>query len=519
SCSRPPVSPAPFQGDERSMTATLVVADHIITGFDADGTPIVYADAAILVQGDTIAAIGPAVALRRDHPDATEVGGRGRVAIPGLINAHHHVGLTPFQAGARDQPLELWFPERLVMRDVDPRLDTLYSAFEMIASGVTTVQHLHSRAPGDTEAVLSWADAILGAYEEIGMRASYSFAMRDQNRMIYAADEAFVASLPDDLRAPTAAYLSSFALPLNDQVDVFRELRARTAQASRLAVQIAPANLHWLSDQALESAAQMAEETGAPLHMHLLETPYQEEYARRRTGGSALAYIDRFGLVGPDLTIGHGVWMCDDDIALLAERGGCLCHNCSSNLRLKSGTVDLNAFLANGIPIALGIDEAGINDDRDMLQEMRLALTLHRPPGHDAASPTAADILRMATEHGAATTPFKGTVGRLAPGMLADIVLLDYARITYPWQDPAIPLVDVLLRRARAGAVETVMVNGSVIYHEGSFLRLDRDATLEEIAAALARPDTPREAERRRLAAALLDPVRSFYRGWRSDLV
>ena len=496
------------------MTRTLVVADHVLAGFAPNGAPEILADAAVLIEGDAIAAVGPADALRRAHPDASEIGGRGRVAIPGLVNAHHHVGLTPSQLGARDQPLELWFPERLVMRDVDPRLDTLYSAFEMIASGVTTVQHLHSRAPGDAEQVLARAGAILGAYAEIGMRASYSFALRDQNRMIYAADEDFVASLPPALRAPAAAYLSAFALPLAEQIGVFHALRARFADVPLLAIQIAPSNLHWLSDAALESAARMADETGAPMHMHLLETPYQKEYARRRTGGSALAHIEGFGLVGPQLTIGHGVWMTADDVALLAERGGCLCHNCSSNLRLKSGTVDLNAFLMSGVPVALGIDEAGINDDRDMLQEMRLALTLHRPAGHDAPSPTAAQVLRMATEHGAATTPFAGRIGRLAPGLLADLALLDWRRVTWPWQDPALPLEEVLVRRAKAGAVETVIVGGAVIYHEGRFAKVDRDATLTEIARALDRPDTSAEAERRRLAAALMEPVRAFYRDW-----
>lgn len=498
------------------MTRTLVVADHVLTGFAPDGAPEILAGAALLIEGETIAAVGPADALRRAHPQAREIGGRGRVAIPGLVNAHHHVGLTPFQMGARDQPLELWFPERLAMRDVDPRLDTLYSAFEMIASGVTTVQHLHSRAPGDAEAVLARADAILGAYSEIGMRASYSFALRDQNRMIYAADADFIASLPPALRGPTAAYLGAFALPLSEQVGVFHALRARWAGAPLAAIQIAPSNLHWLSDAALESAAQMAEETGAPMHMHLLETPYQREYARRRTGGSALAFIDRFGLVGPRLTIGHGVWMTPDDVALLAERGGCLCHNCSSNLRLKSGTADLNAFLASGVPVALGIDEAGINDDRDMLQEMRLALTLHRPAGHDAPSPTAAQVVRMATEHGAATTPFAGRIGRLAPGMLADLALLDWRRVTWPWQDPALPLLDVLARRAKAGAVETVIIGGAVVYHEGRFARVDRDATLTELAHALDRADTVAEGERRALAADLIAPVRAFYEDWAS---
>jgi cytosine/adenosine deaminase-related metal-dependent hydrolase len=206
--------------------------------------------------------------------------------------------------------------------------------------------------------------------------------------------------------------------------------------------------------------------------------------------------------------------MTPDDVALLAERGGCLCHNCSSNLRLKSGTADLNAFLASGAPVALGIDEAGINDDRDMLQEMRLALTLHRPSGHDAPAPTAAQILRMATEHGAGTTPFAGRIGRLAPGMLADVVLLDWKQVTWPWQSPDAPLVDVLVRRAKAGAVETVIVGGSVIYADGRFAQVDRDATLSEVARALDRPDSAPEQAQRRLAADLIDPVRAFYQDW-----
>jgi cytosine/adenosine deaminase-related metal-dependent hydrolase len=320
--------------------------------------------------------------------------------------------------------------------------------------------------------------------------------------------------LPPQLAAPLADYLAAFKLPLSEQVGVFHALRSRWESEPLIAIQIAPANLHWLSDAALESTARVAEATGAPMHMHLLETPYQKEYARRRTGGSALRHVDRFGLVGPQLTIGHGVWMMQDDIALLAERGGCLCHNCSSNLRLKSGTADLNAFVVSGVPVALGIDEAGVNDDRDMLQEMRLALTLHRPAGHDAPHPDAAQILRMATEHGAATTPFAGRIGRLDPGLAADIVLLDWRHVTWPWQDPGLPLVEVLVRRAKAGAVETVLVGGNVIYSEGRFKRVDREGVLLQIARDLGRPDTAEQGLRRRLAADLIKPVRDFYQDW-----
>lgn len=496
------------------MNPRLVTADRILTGFSGDGTPSILEKAGLLIDGSRIAEIDEADVLRRAHPNIKEIGGRDRIAIPGLINAHHHVGLTPFQMGARDQPLELWFPERLAMRDVDPRLDTLYAAFEMIASGVTTVQHLHSRAPGDVDAVVSRADRIISAYTEIGMRASYSFALRDQNRMIYEADEVFVASLPSELQGPTAAYLGGFGLPLAEQIAVFHALRERWASEPLIGIQIAPSNLHWLSDAALESAASMAEETGAPMHMHLLETPYQAEYAKRRGGGSALEQVDRFGLINPQLTIGHCVWMTADDIALLSEKGGCLCHNCSSNLRLKSGTADLNAFLASGVPVALGIDEAGINDDRDMLQEMRLALTLHRPAGHSSPCPSANQILRMATEHGAATTPFGSSIGTLSEGGLADIVLLDWTAVTYPYQDPMMPITDVLVRRAKSNAVNTVIVGGELVFEGGRFTRVSKEEVQAEIAQLLNRPDTVEEANLRRLADDLIEPVRNFYGEW-----
>ena len=496
------------------MSAHLVVADRIVTGIDPDGTPEILEDSAILVRGARIAAIGPVADLRRAHPGTPEIGGRGRVAVPGFINAHHHVGLTPFQLGARDQPLELWFPERLAMRDVHPRLDTLFSALEMIASGVTTVQHLHSRAPGDTEAVLARANGIIEAYVELGMRASYSFAFRDQCRMVYADDAEFVARLPASLQGPAAAYLGGFALPLDDQIAVFDALRKQWSGHPLIGIQLAPSNLHWLSDRALESTARVAEETGAPMHMHLLETPYQAEYARRRMGGSALRHIDSFGLLGPKLTIGHGVWMTEEDVALAAERGACLCHNCSSNLRLKSGRADLAAFLDSGMPVALGIDEAGINDDRDMLQEMRLALTLHRSPGHDSRHPTAPEILRMATEHGAATTPFAGRIGRIAQDRLADLVLIDWDAVTYPHQDSTMPLVDVLLRRAKPAAVETVLIGGRIVYHQGRFEGVDRARILEQIARDLGGQKSAADAANTALAPDLFDHVHEFYRGW-----
>ena len=100
-------------------------------------------DGAVLQRDGVIAEIGRTAELIAKHPEVPVLGTGRQVLVPGFVNAHHHVGLTPVQLGSPDMPLELWFVTRMVMRSVNLYLDTLYSAFEMIASGVTTVQHLH----------------------------------------------------------------------------------------------------------------------------------------------------------------------------------------------------------------------------------------------------------------------------------------------------------------------------------------------------------------------------------------
>jgi cytosine/adenosine deaminase-related metal-dependent hydrolase len=492
----------------------LVRADTILEGFGKDDEPILHHDAALAIAGGKVAAIGPWEAMRAAHPGAEVRGGPGMVAIPGLVNAHHHVGTTPLQLGSPDHPLELWFASRMGFRDLDFRLDTLFSAFEMIASGVTTVQHLHSRIPGSVDDVLGVARTVVAAYREIGMRASYSVALRDQNRLVYQDDAAFTASLPAELQPPMAEYFRRFTMPLDEQVAVFEALRAELADDPLVKLQLGPANLHWLSDGALETTADLSAKYAMPMHMHLVETAYQHEYARRRTGGTALAHIHRLGLTGPRLTIGHGVWLSESDIETCAHTGTRVCHNCSSNFRLKSGLAPVNRLMDAGVGIAIGMDEAGINDDRDMLSEMRLVLRTHREPGMEARAPTPAQVLRMATEGGAATTPFGAVIGHLRPGAWADLVLFDWKSVTRPWQNPVIPMVDVLVQRAKSAAVKTVMVAGEVVYADGRFAKVDRDAVLEALAAWFGRPLSRVEEERWALGLAAFRHVKAFYDGY-----
>jgi cytosine/adenosine deaminase-related metal-dependent hydrolase len=472
------------------------------------------ADGAVLQEDGTIVAVGTYADLHGKHPAVPVVGTGRDILLPGFVNAHHHIGLTPVQLGSPDMPLELWFVTRMVIRNLNLYLDTLYSAFEMIASGVTTVQHMHGWAPGRLAEVEACSDQVIRAYEDIGMRVSYSFSVRDQNRLVYQDDAAFVASLPPELRGPMQRWYDRFQLSLDDYIALFENLYRRHNGKRRVKVQLAPANLHWCSDAALARLAETSRQYDVPLHMHLVETAYQKEYARRRGGGTALEYIDRFGLLGPRMTLGHGVWLNERDIDRIAATGTCICHNCSSNFRLRSGLAALNVFEAKGIDTAIGMDEAGINDDRDMLQEMRMVLRAHRVPGMDDQVPTTAQVFRMATSGGAKTTAFGERLGVLEPGRAADMVLIDWDRIGYPYLDEETPLLDAVLQRGKAAGVRMVICDGEAIYADGRFTRVDRDAALRELHLDLQRALSDDELERRRLSKALLPHVKAFYAGY-----
>ncbi len=498
------------------MPSSLIRGRYVVARVTGRDAAEVLENSAVFQRDGVIVDIGPYETLRERHRADEILGSSDHVVLPGFVNAHHHVGLTPFQLGSPDYPLELWFASRLGARAVDPYLDTLYAAFEMLESGITTVQHLHGWRGAPVARVREAADRILEAYAAVGMRVSYSYMLRDQNRLAYEADAEFVRRLPPDLARDVDALLTGQVIPVADQLDLFRNLweaHGRNGR-ERVRIQLAPANLHWCSDAALAALAELSARHGVGMHMHLDETAYQREYARRRTGGSGAEHLDRLGLLSPRLTLGHGVWLNERDVERVAGRGAMICTNPSSNLRLRSGVAPLNRFLAAGVRVGLGLDEAGVNDDRDMLQEMRLALRLHRVPGMDDDVPTSAQVFRMATEDGAATTPFGDRIGILAVGRAADLVLLRWRHVAHPYLEAGTPVLDAVVHRARASAIDTVLVAGEVVLRDGRVTRVDKAAALDELAATLRQPLTPEEEHRRRLSRAVFPHVRRFYEGW-----
>jgi 5-methylthioadenosine/S-adenosylhomocysteine deaminase len=179
--------------------------------------------------------------------------------------------------------------------------------------------------------------------------------------------------------------------------------------------------------------------------------------------------------------------------------------------RLRSGMKALNAFETRGINTAIGLDEAGINDDRDMLQEMRMALRAHRVPATaDEDVPSTGQVLRMATVGGVATTPYRSLIGTLAVGKAADLVLIDGDKLAYPYLDPETPVLDAVVQLAKSDGVDLVNGGGRGRLRGRRFTRVDRAAALRELHDSLQHALGDDEIERRQLSKALLPHVRRF---------
>ncbi len=492
----------------------IIEAGTVLTGVDASGNMQLRHDVAIWVHHGRIAQIGPLQAVGSNSGGLKRYGGPGFVAMPGLVNSHHHFGLTPLMMGVPFAPLELWLPQFRMMRSVGARLDTLYSAIEMLESGTTSVHHIHSGLSPNPDDWHPAADDVLEAYRDIGMRVGFSFMMRDRNVLTYEDDAEVLATLPPPLRDWLKPRIASAHTPMADYMAFFKESKAKWAERAGTLVRhhLAPANLHWLTDDSLQLIFETARAEGANLHMHLVETERQAQFAQTRYGHSAVAHLHALGCLGPELTIGHGNWLSPADLDLVADCGCSICHNPSSGLRLGSGIAPVNQMRKRGIPVALGIDQSNILDDRDMLVEMKLAWALHRETGLFNDRPDAGKILQMATEHGARTIGFGGSVGRLEPGQQADIVLMSSEAIGRPWLDPLTAIADAVVLRATKSAIDQVFVAGRLVVDKGRAIAIDRDGVIAEIKARLERPLSPAETEARAMVAAIQPHLEAFHR-------
>ena len=208
--------------------------------------------------------------------------------------------------------------------------------------------------------------------------------------------------------------------------------------------------------------------------------------AGMRTYGSTLtAHMDKLGLVGPDFTVAHGVWLDDDDMKRLGAKGASVAHNPGSNMRLGSGLANMRRLLECGVNVGIGTDGSNCSDNQNMYEAMRLASMVSKVQGPQWQNwITTAEVLHAATAGSARALGFRDQIGRIAPGCKADIVLLDSRHINM------IPLIDItnsLVHAEDGGAVDTVMVGGRLVVQGGKLLHVDLERLARDAENAVER--------------------------------
>lgn len=479
----------------------IVEAPRIYTGTENS----IRRHNALYVQNGSIAAIGPAAQIKAAYPGVPVRFRRQWLLLPAFINAHDHGrGVSPFAFGAPDSSLELWIPQ-LGRVLADPYTAALYDGLQLLRSGVSTVMHCHNASSWE-HMERELIDTARG-YQHAGIRAVLCPPYVDQNALIYHERQGFIQQLAPALRHEFLGLLCDKPLTLDAYFSIIEHLQSACPYAQ---IQLHPVGGQWCSDETLCAMREYALLHGLRIHMHLNETKYQRAYALKRWGCSMVQHLHDLDFLGPYLSLAHMVHTEPTDIPLLKQSGTHIVCNPSSNMRLKSGTAPLQKYLEAGLPCGLGLDGCSFDDDEDYLREMRAAMHVSAVTGVMAGI-APLDIVRMATQHGAALTG-AGT-GQLSVGSPADFVLIDYEKLCAPYAQRDIDPIALLLQRGTKHMVDCVFLNGECLVKTGRTQRMPLQDAARMLKAAL----LAKARARQHVYApsdALLAAIQAFYKTW-----
>lgn len=472
------------------MKDTIVASDYLLARPQAR---TLAAGLALAIVEGRIAQIDEPNVLRERWPRAEFIALPGCIVMPGLVNAHQHGrGLSQIQLGYHDDFLETWIASRRGHGVLDAYAVTRLAAARMLSQGVTTTIHAnYSYGSGNYEAEVR---AQLRAYDEVGLRVTMCVGALDRGAVVYPPEEpCFMAGLPADLRDwLSQCGVGTYAGGADATIALMQRLRADFGGHPRIRLCYGPAGPQWVSDELMAALARDADKNGLGLHLHALESPAQHAAAARLFPSGVFAHLRELGALHERTVVAHGVWVNEADIAELACAGASVVRNPGCNLRLRNGIAPLARYLASDVRVAIGTDNAALDDNEDLLSELRLAACLAREPDWNGQAPATTDqLLAMATVNGAAAAQFAPEVGTLDVGKRADLVAIALERTCSPYLDGDMPLPDALLARAQGSDVRLAMVDGSVRYKDGHLIGLDLEEIEQQAARAAGKARRP----------------------------
>jgi 5-methylthioadenosine/S-adenosylhomocysteine deaminase len=410
-----------------------------------DGDRLILEDGAVAVKGDVISGIGFRTDLEKEYTADQTIDARGKLVLPGFINGHTHVPMTLFRGLHDDVTLDEWlhkyiFPaEAKNVTEEFVRWGTRLAAAEQIRGGITTFADMYY-----------FEDAVAEETKAAGMRGVLGETFID-----------FPA--PDNKdEAQALAYTEKFL--------------KRWQNDPLIHAAPAPHSIYTCSQKTLQDAAALARKYNAPILIHVAEMKKELDDSRAQNGTTPVQYLNKIGVLGPDVVAAHCIFVDDTDRKLLAEKQvGCV-HNPSSNMMLASGVSPVPELRAAGVAVGLGTDgPAGSNNDLDLMEEMDLAAKLQKITKMNPLALGAKTVVEMATIDGAKALHMEKEIGSLETGKKADVIVIGLN------EPNAVPMYDVYAQLAYAlkgSDVETVVIGGRVVMREHQLLTVKEDEAL-----------------------------------------
>jgi cytosine/adenosine deaminase-related metal-dependent hydrolase len=439
------------------VSAVWIDGCEVVATMDDAGTEI--PGGSILVEDGAIAWVGSGRPPGAE--DADRIDGRGTVAVPGLVNTHHHLYQTMTRARARERGLFDWLVELYpVWAGVDAEWEhaaAMVGLAELALSGCTTSTDHHYVFPPGVPGLL---EAEVDAAHAIGLRFHPCRGSMD----LGASD----GGLPPD------AIVQDTDTVLAETEDAVRRFHD-PEPGSMLRIAVAPCSPFSATDRLMREAADLARRLSVRLHTHIAETVDEEEFCVKEFGIRPVELLEDQGYLGPDVWLAHCVHLSDGDIARLAATGTGAAHCPTSNLRLGSGIAPVRRLLDAGATVGLGVDGSASNDAGVLLAEARQAMLVARANG-DPAGLDARSALRLATRGGAACLG-RDDVGSLEPGKRADVALFAVDDLSHAGAelDPVAAVVHCAPNRVR-----DLLVDGHRVVEDRHLVTADEEAVARE---------------------------------------
>jgi len=435
------------------VTRVLIDSCEVVAIMDDAGTEI--SGGSLLIDDGEIAWVGGGPPPPQAD-DARVVDGRGTVAVPGLVNTHHHLYQTLTRVRAQDQGLFGWLTELYpVWARVDAEWERAAAGVglaELALSGCSTTTDHHYVFPSGAEGLM---EAEIDLAREIGVRFHPCRGSMDLG--------ASAGGLPPDEVVQDADTI------LDHTQSVVRRYHD-PQPGSMLRIAVAPCSPFSVTERLMRDSAGLARALGVRLHTHIAETVDEDRFCQERFGLRPMELLDELGWLGPDVWLAHCVHLSDKDIQRLAESGAGVAWCPTSNLRLGSGIARARAMLDEAAMVGLGVDGSASNDAGNMLAEIRQAMLVSRAGG-DPTAMSARDALRVATRGGAACLG-RDDIGSLETGKRADVALFSVEGLAWAGAE-ADPVAAVV--HCSPARVRHLFVEGRSVVENGHLVNADED--------------------------------------------